>query len=150
MQQPTLEDYNALLENRLSDAERQDLVARILADPTEAARFRMLRELHTTMQAPEQAKPKEQPVRIFARFPQVRYALGVAAVLFMAFFPNLMREGHSEQQPQADMLLASQETLTEAKSLQIRDKIRALNIRQAGKEWGKSKTTLQLVELANR
>ena len=126
----TLDQFNMMKKGDVTEAERADLVDHLLACDACATRFRMMNDLDQSL-----AKKQKHPIR---------YAIGAAAVLFMAAYPYFT----TPEQP-APPLPENQILMADSGSLGVLDQVRQVNWQNTVDRWGSETSLNDLVQLQN-
>ena len=146
----SLEAFNQMLRQNISEQERHRMVDHILECDRCATDFRMLQDLSQQMeQAPAAAKTAAG--RIIS-MPLVRYGLGAAAVMAMAIIPY-MRDGEEPQNMQARAIAAIEAVEASGENQEmfsILDEVRKANYRATLEKWGQETNMVDLINVSKK
>jgi len=128
-----LEDFNLLLEQKCSEEERREYSEHILSCDSCRTQFKMLHELKTGMMPAESARK----ARHF-----IRYAVGVAAVLFLSVWPYVHRHPNHTRTDQPSQVVRK----AELHPLNVLSEIEKVNQDRGFHQWGKNSTIQDLIK----
>ena len=130
------DQFNELFSKGISEEERINVTEHILECESCANRFRMLNQLQLKMQ-------KSSPWG-----KRLKYSLGAAAVILMAFTPYLYRGPEMVPQPQGTELAGV--SLQPVSDLAVLSQVKTINFRDAMAQWGQRTNLTELVALQNQ
>ena len=128
-----LEDFNLLLEGKISSLERKSFVDHIVSCKKCTMDFKMLHELKTEVQGTEKKS---------SRLGYFKYGLGAAAVLFLSAWPYFQSDHPLEDQPATVEFTRTASNV----SLQVIDEVRKVNQDQKWVGWGDSYTIQDIIK----
>ena len=139
----SLEEFNLMLRQDISDQERARLTDHILECDMCATRFRALNDLAQQMdEAP--ATIKTTGAKIIS-MPLVRYGMGVAAVMAMAIIPYLKNDDPQNMQQRAIAAIEDVNGIENEKMFSILDEVRRVNYQTALEKWGQETNMVDLI-----
>ena len=135
-----LEDFNRLLSASVDAEERTRSTDHLLACDRCATRFRALNAL-------------AQEQRPASRATLVRYALGAAAVLFMAIYPYTAAPQQPQQGPgslpEAPAMQSPSASNPAPASLNLLNELKTTHLQSAVADWGGQKNLIDIISLQN-
>lgn len=134
-----LNQFQALLESKISDSERACFVDHLLECKECGTQFKTLHGLQEALQEP-----------VKKRHSQIRYAIGVAAILFMALSPYLFHSTESKPPSAIQALAQNRPETTPAVNIAVHQEVLKVNYRAALGTWSQKKDVLSLVSLQNQ
>lgn len=138
----SLETFNMMLRQEISQSEREGVADHILACDSCASRFRMLNQLQQEWDAVQVVA--RTPARRLIQSPMIRYGLGVAAVMVMALTPYLSRSLQSTDEA-SPLLADSVPANVNPEIFSILEEVRRVNYQNALDKWGQETTLVDLV-----
>ncbi|MDJ0837203.1 MAG: hypothetical protein QNK37_11850 [Acidobacteriota bacterium] len=129
----TLDQFNMMKEGRGTEAERAELVDHLLSCDACAQRFHMMFDLDREM-----AKKEKHPWR---------YAVGAAAVIFMASYPYFTTPDRPDA-PEPTLHLET--AMADNGGLGVLDQVHQVNMNAAIDNWGKETNLEDLLRLQRR